>query len=147
MIGQYYKFRRKKISWNSRTKYITVERSAFISLGILVLNLASLKWRTFSRMALKLTKTCRKKYLCHRSKWSPHHGVTRYFLFTFLGKFCLNISGLGFQTFPRLTWSQPLTCPVLNTNSQVREIKPCCRWDLKALTKRLWEDSVSVAKS
>ncbi|XP_069405980.1 prolyl 3-hydroxylase OGFOD1 isoform X3 [Ovis canadensis] len=37
------------------------------------------------------------------------------------GKFCLNISGLGFQTFPRLTWSQPLTCPVLNTNSQM----PC----------------------
>lgn len=51
-------------------------------------------------------------------------------LLTFLGKFCLKISGLGLLTFPRLTWNQLLTCPVLNMNSLVRKIKPLMSGEL-----------------
>lgn len=68
-------------------------------------------------------------------------------LFVFLGKFCLKVSGLGFLTFPRLTWSLPLTCPVLNMSSQVRKTQPWCLRDVTALRKQCWKDGVSVSKS
>lgn len=73
----------------------------------------------------KLCKLKVKKLRQHPGKSScgrdPNAVANKLPLLTFLGKFCLKISGLGLLTFPRLTWNQLLICPVLNMNSLVRD--------------------------
>ena len=52
MIGHAVNLGGRKYNETEEQKYITVGKLIFISLGILVLNYASLKWGTFSGMDL-----------------------------------------------------------------------------------------------